>query len=60
MSTIVLHRAVLIDGTGRDPQPNSSVVVEDGAIVAVGLAGSMVVPRDAEVIDLDGMTLLPG
>ena len=60
MSTIVLHRAVLIDGTGRDPQPNSSVVVEDGAIAAVGPAGSTTVPHDAEIIDLDGMTLLPG
>lgn len=60
MSTIVLHRAVLIDGTGRDPRPDTSVVVEGGAIAAVGPTGSTAVPRDAEVIDLDGMTLLPG
>lgn len=59
-STIVLHRATLIDGTGGDPRTNSSVVTEDGIITAVGPADSISIPRDTEVIDLDGMTLLPG
>ena len=60
MSTIVLHGATLIDGTGGDPRPNTSVLTEDGVITAVGSPNSMSIPRAAEVIDLDGMTLLPG
>jgi imidazolonepropionase-like amidohydrolase len=37
-----------------------SVVVDDGKIVDVGSVGSVEVPKDAEVIDLGGMYLLPG
>ncbi len=53
---IVLRGATLIDGTGRDPVGDSTVVVEDGCITRLG--GSA--PRGAEVVDLTGLTLMPG
>ena len=60
MSTIVFHNATLIDGTGADPRPNTSVVAEDGVITAVGPTDCLTIPCDADVVELDGMTLLPG
>jgi imidazolonepropionase-like amidohydrolase len=54
---LVLRGATLIDGTGGAPVPDRSVVVEDGRIAAVTAAG---VARAGRVVDLGGLTLLPG
>lgn len=53
---LALRGATLIDGTGADPVGGATVVVEDGRIARVGADA----PRDADVIDLSGLTLLPG
>jgi imidazolonepropionase-like amidohydrolase len=50
--------ATLIDGTGRAPVPNATVVVRDGRIVAAGRGAP--VPADAERIDLAGKVMIPG
>lgn len=60
MTTILLHNATLIDGTGADPKPNMAVVVENGVIRRMGTVRSVARPRGAQTIDLDGMTLMPG
>ena len=39
---------------------NGTVVVTDGRITAVGAAGSVAVPRGAQVFDARGMTVYPG
>jgi imidazolonepropionase-like amidohydrolase len=52
--------ARLLDGTGRDPQPGSTVAVEGKRIIAVGQNAEVSVPPDAKVIDLQGKTLMPG
>jgi len=55
---MVLHGATLIDGTGADPQAKATIAI-DGARIAA--ASERAAPkRDAEVIDVAGMTLLPG
>jgi imidazolonepropionase-like amidohydrolase len=54
--TLVLRGATLLDGTGRDPIPRATVLVEDGRITRVD--GD--VPRGAQVLELDGLTLHPG
>ena len=56
----VLTGGKLIDGTGAGPQPDATVVVREERIEAVisGPAGEW--PRDAEIIDVSGMTILPG
>jgi imidazolonepropionase-like amidohydrolase len=48
----------VIDGLGRDPVDNATVVIEGGRIRAVGKAARA--PRGAEVIDAAGRTVLPG
>ena len=50
----------LIDGTGRDPVPGSNVVIENGRIVGAGAAKSVRIPRDAEIFDAAGGTIVPG
>ena len=60
MSTLLLHNATLIDGTGADPRPRTSLLVEDGLIRRVAPAESIGSPPDGRVIDLGGLTLMPG
>jgi imidazolonepropionase-like amidohydrolase len=52
--------ATLIDGTGKDPLPNASVIVEDNKIIDVkeGRPGNL--PQSAEIIRCDGKFMLPG
>jgi len=57
---LVLRGGRLIDGTGKAPMENSVVLVEDGKIVRVGREGEVAVPRQAEVIDVSGKTIIPG
>ena len=52
--------ATLIDGTGGPAMGNAIVLIDEDRIEAVGPAGSIQVPADAEVVDGSGMTLLPG
>ncbi len=56
--TTAVRGATLIDGTGADPVPNATVIVEDGRITRLGR--NQRVPRGAEVIDAQGRTVLPG
>ena len=58
--TTVLWNATLIDGTGRDPQPAMAVVVEGERIARVASTEALTRPRDAELIDCEGLCLLPG
>ena len=50
----------LIDGFGGRPLRNSVVLVEGERISAVGTVGTLQVPRGAEVISTEGMSVLPG
>ena len=60
LKTLILKNALLIDGTGREPVPNSSLVIEDERIKDV-LEGSVQnLPQGATVIDCRNQTLLPG
>ncbi len=56
----LLLGATLIDGTGAAPVPDAVVLVNDGRIVAAGPRQAVSWPADAEIIDLSGLTLLPG
>jgi imidazolonepropionase-like amidohydrolase len=50
----------LIDGFGGAPIPNSVILIEGERIKAVGQVGTLEVPKGAEVISTEGMTVLPG
>jgi imidazolonepropionase-like amidohydrolase len=56
----LLIGATLIDGTGAPPQRDAAVLINEGHIAAVGTRQSLTRPQNAEVIDVAGMTLLPG
>jgi len=56
--TIAITGGMLIDGSGRDPVKNATVLVEDGRIAAAG--AGVKVPKNAEVLDAAGRTVLPG
>jgi imidazolonepropionase-like amidohydrolase len=54
----VIRAGRLIDGTGAAVQRDRALYVEDGQIVAIEAAGEP--PADAEVIDLSGLSVMPG
>ena len=60
MPALVIVADRLIDGTGRDPLERAAVVIEEGRITAVGERSSLSIPHDAEVLEDDDLTLLPG
>lgn len=51
---------MVINGKGEAPVPNGVILVDGNRIRAVGSRDDVSIPRDAEVIDLDSATLLPG
>jgi imidazolonepropionase-like amidohydrolase len=57
---LVLEGGTLIDGTGRAPVANAVVVVEGDRIKAVGVRGQVAYPANANVVRLEGRTILPG
>lgn len=50
----------LIDGFGSDPIKNSVILIEGERIKAVGTVETLRVPKNAEVISTEGMSVLPG
>lgn len=50
----------VIDGNGTDPIADAVLLIEGGNIVAVGPRRNIRVARDAERIDAQGLSLLPG
>ena len=56
--TLAITGATLIDGSGRDPVENATVVIAGERITAAG--AGVTVPRGARVIDAQGHTVLPG
>jgi imidazolonepropionase-like amidohydrolase len=57
---LVLEGGTLIDGTGRPPQPDTVIVVEGDRIKAVGTRAQVPAPSGAQVVRLNGRTVLPG
>ncbi len=57
---LVLRGGTLIDGTGRPPLRDATVVVDDGRIERVVSGPGTDWPRGAEVLDVSGTTVLPG
>lgn len=57
---LVLEGGTLIDGTGRPPVDDTAIVVEGDRIKTVGVRGRVSYPSGADVIRLEGRTILPG
>jgi len=56
----VVRAAMLIDGVSATPLNNPEVLIRGNRIEAVYPAGTRPLPEGAELIDLRGLTLLPG
>ena len=56
----VLRGGKLIDGTGEGPIEGATVVIRDQRIEAVTTRTADDWPQDAQIIDVSGMTILPG
>lgn len=56
---LLLRDAALIDGSGSPARPADVAVVGD-RIAAVALPGQLPPTPDAEIVDLEGLTLAPG
>jgi imidazolonepropionase-like amidohydrolase len=50
----------LIDGTGSSPVVDSVILVSGSIITAIGTVEDLDIPQDAQVIDTNGMSVLPG
>src|SRR6266550_1317487 len=57
---VAIVGATLIDGRGGVPVLNAVVVVRGERIVAVGKRASVSIPAGAEIVDANGLTLVPG
>jgi len=55
----VFEGAQIIPITG-EPISNGVLIVHNGSITAVGAAGSVTIPRNAERIDVTGKVIIPG
>src|SRR5271155_398183 len=57
---IALVGGTLIDGTGRDPVPDSVVLIEKGRIVDAGPKSRVKILSGTQKVDVRGKTILPG
>jgi imidazolonepropionase-like amidohydrolase len=59
-SSFALTHVTVIDCTGAPAQPNSTVVVAQGHITAVGPSDAIKIPAGTRVVDATGKFLIPG
>src|SRR5688572_9569497 len=55
-----LTGARVIDGTGRTPMEQATIVISNGRIEAVGASSTVKVPAAAVRVDMSGKTIVPG
>ena len=57
---IAIVHARIIDGLGGQPTEDGTVILRGGKIEYAGAAAAAAVPRDAQIIDAKGKSVLPG
>lgn len=57
---LVITNATIIDGSGRDPISNGTLLIDGERISAVGHSSQIEIPHGATVIDAAGGSVLPG
>lgn len=57
---LVITGATLIDGTGAEPRPGTTIRIGEGRILDVTDDASAPVGEDTRLVDADGRTVIPG
>ena len=57
---IALTHVRVIDGTGAPAREDQTIVLSQGKIASLGDASSANVPKDAQILDLHGYSVIPG
>ena len=57
---VALEHVRVIDGTGAAPREDQTIVLRGGKIAAVGPTAAVRVPSGAQVLKLQGATVIPG
>ncbi len=57
---VVITHVTVIDGSGRAPQPEQTIVIEKDRIAAVGPVALVKPPSHTQIIDGSGKFLIPG
>ena len=58
--TVVLSHVRVIDGTGAPAREDQAIVLSQGKIASLGDAKSVNAPSNAQVLDLQGRSVIPG
>jgi imidazolonepropionase-like amidohydrolase len=58
--TIALTHVRVVDGTGAPAREDQTVVVSHGKIESIGNTAAASLPKEAQVLDLSGYTVIPG
>ncbi len=59
-STVVFTGARLIDGTGRAPLEQGTLVISNGRVATIGARSAVKIPAGAVRVDVTGKTIVPG
>src|SRR5260370_40823459 len=57
---IAIVHARIIDGAGGPPTEDGAVILRGGKIEYAGPSGPATIPRDAQIIDAKGKSVMPG
>jgi imidazolonepropionase-like amidohydrolase len=57
---LAITHVIVIDATGTAPRPDTTVLILDGRIAAIGSSNSISIPRNAQILDGTGKFLIPG
>jgi imidazolonepropionase-like amidohydrolase len=60
INSLIIKGVTIIDGTGREPEPNKVITIEEGLITRIEDLRNASIPQGIEVWDLDGLFVLPG
>ena len=57
---VALQHVRVVDGTGKAPLEDQTILIDNGKIVSVGPAATTPAPAGARAMDLSGHTVIPG
>jgi len=57
---VALTHVRVIDGTGAAAREDQTIIIRDGKIDSIGEASAASLPKDAQLLDLHGYSVIPG